>query len=73
MSQRIKKNLQSATEGDAVDAATYQRFAAYARMERDSELAQAFQEIANEISRCARFEAILADIGMPSSFEAIAQ
>lgn len=47
MSPRTKRNLNIALERDAVDAATYSRFAARARSEDDWNLAQAFQETAD--------------------------
>lgn len=47
MSPRTKRNLNVALERDAVDAATYSRFAARARSEDEWNLAQAFQETAD--------------------------
>ncbi len=47
MSPRTKKNLTTATECDALDAAKYGRFAARARMDDDWELAKAFQATAD--------------------------
>lgn len=136
MSPRTRSNLRAAMECDAVGAATYQRFAARARLEGDWELAQAFQETADadrtehfakeldmqgtigdtpenlrkaveaekreigmfdrfaheaiqdgdrsaaaafekirrdKVGRCAKFEAILAEIGIHSGFQTITQ
>ena len=47
MSPRTKKNLMAAIECDAIDAAKYARCAALARKDDDWELAQAFQETAD--------------------------
>lgn len=47
MSPRTKKNLITAMECDAVDAAKYSRFAARARMDDEWELANALQETAD--------------------------
>jgi rubrerythrin len=47
MSPRTKKNLLTAMECDAFDAAKYSRFAAHARMDDDWQLAKAFQDTAD--------------------------
>lgn len=47
MSPRTRHNLDIALQRDAIDATTYSRFAARARMDEEFELAQAFQETAD--------------------------
>lgn len=54
MSPRTKRNLRSALEFDAVDAATLQTYAARARAEEAWEAAKAFQEGA-DIDRIEHF------------------
>ncbi len=48
MNPRTKNNLKAAMECDALDAAKYSRFAARARMDDDWELAEVFQEAADD-------------------------
>ena len=48
MSPRSKQNLMSAMQCDAFDAAKYGRLAARARMDSDWDLAEAFQESADD-------------------------
>jgi rubrerythrin len=47
MSPRTKQNLENAMKCDALESATYSRFAAHARMDSEWELARVFQDSAD--------------------------
>jgi rubrerythrin len=68
------ENLRNAIEAETSETEMFARFAQQATEDGDLSAARAFENIRKDkISCCAKFEAILAEIGVHSEFQTITQ